>query len=70
MGPLLREYTPINFINYITLTFTFTEPVKEFGAEISLADVNLGTRNCDLSQSLGGLDSEAGEKRQSVGQKQ
>ena len=55
---------------FVTITFTFTEPVKEKGADISVADVNLGTRNCDRPQSPGGLDSEVGQERQSLGQKQ
>ena len=61
---------PLNFTTlkgFVTITFTFTEPVEEKGADISLADVTLGTRNCDRPQSLGGLDSEAGQKRQSLG---
>ena len=69
MGPILREYFH-QFYDFEKLhlnTFTFTEPVEEIGAEISLADVCLGTRNFDRPQSLGGLDSEAGEKRQGLG---
>ena len=54
----------------ITITFTFTESVEEIGANVSLADVTLGTRNRGCPQYLGRLDSEASQKRQSLGQKQ